>query len=167
MAMPDGVAFVPSAAYGMSIAARNTPLARGQSVLVLDDQFPSSVLPWRQRCDEAGAQLVVVRRADGQDWTDAVLHALASDPGIHVLVLPQAHWRDGALLDLDRIAVQVHAREARLVLDLSQSLGVLPVRLDAWRPGLHRRGRLQVAARRLWVGMAVGRAATSRARTRA
>jgi selenocysteine lyase/cysteine desulfurase len=38
------------------------------------------------------------------------------------------------MLDLDRIAMQAHARQARLVLDLSQSLGVLPVRLDAWKP---------------------------------
>ena len=45
----DGVAFVPSAAYGLSTAARNLPLASGDAVLVLDGQFPSNLLPWQQR----------------------------------------------------------------------------------------------------------------------
>lgn len=130
----DAVAFVPSAAYGLAIAARNVPLWPGQSVLVLDDQFPSNLLPWRQRCKETGARLTIVRRDDGQDWTNAVLAALDADTEIRVLALPQVHWRDGALLDMDRIAAHAHARKASLVLDLSQSLGVLPVRLDAWQP---------------------------------
>ncbi len=130
----DGLAFVPSAAYGLSIAARNVPLWPGQSVLVLDDQFPSNLLPWRQRCKETGASLSIVQRAAGQDWTDAVLAALDADTDIRVLALPQVHWRDGALLDMDRIAARARARKASLVLDLSQSLGVLPVQLDDWQP---------------------------------
>lgn len=130
----EAVAFIPSAAYGLSIAARNVPLWPGQSVLVLDDQFPSNLLPWRQRCKETGASLTIVRREDGQDWTDAVLATLDADTDIRVLALPQVHWLDGALLDMDRIAARARAREASLVLDLSQSLGALPVRLDAWRP---------------------------------
>ena len=130
----EAIAFVPSAAYGLSVAARNMPLRPGQAVLVLEDQFPSNVLPWQQRCSEVGARLVVARCGDGQDWTDAILLALEADSDIQVLALPQVHWRDGAMLDLDRIATMAQARQAHLVLDLSQSLGVLPVRLDVWKP---------------------------------
>lgn len=130
----DALAFVPSAAYGLSIAARNVPLWPGQGVLVLDDQFPSNVLPWRQRCSEVGANLVVACRGDGQDWTAAVLDALDANEDIQVLALPQVHWRDGSLLDLKRIAARAQARGARLVLDLSQSLGALPTALQEWQP---------------------------------
>jgi selenocysteine lyase/cysteine desulfurase len=130
----DGVALLPSAAYGLSLAARNLPLRAGEAVLVLDGQFPSNLLPWRQRCLESDARLVYATRVDGQDWTQAVLHALDADPCIAVLALPQVHWIDGSLLDLDRIAARARERDARLVLDLSQSLGALPVCLDAWRP---------------------------------
>jgi selenocysteine lyase/cysteine desulfurase len=51
-----------------------------------------------------------------------------------VLVLSQSHWRDGRLLDLDAIADAANARGVSLVLDLSQSLGVLPCDVDRWRP---------------------------------
>lgn len=130
----DAVAMIPSAAYGLSVAARNIPLQAGQSVLVLEGQFPSNLLPWRRRCAEVGASLVVARREEGQGWTAAVMDALDAHLQVAVLALPQAHWRDGSLLDLARIADRARARGARLVLDLSQSLGAMPVDLSTWQP---------------------------------
>ncbi len=130
----NAVALVPSAGYGLSTAARNVPVWPGQSILVLDGQFPSNLLPWQRRCAEVGAQLVAVQRAPDGDWTDAVLAALHADADIRVLALPHAYWHDGALLDLDRISDEVRDRGATLVLDLSQSLGVLPADIARWQP---------------------------------
>ena len=130
----DAIAMVPSAAYGLSVAARNVPLQAKQAVLLLDGQFPSNLLPWRMRCSEVGASLVFASRHAGQDWTSAVLDTLDAHPDVAVLALPQAHWRDGSVLDLARISDQARARGASLVLDLSQSLGAMPVDLDVWRP---------------------------------
>ncbi|KAB8178856.1 aminotransferase class V-fold PLP-dependent enzyme [Lysobacter maris] len=130
----DGVALVPSVGYAMSLAANNLELDAGDTVLVLEGQFPSNLLPWQQRCAQTGAGLVAVRRAHGQDWTAAVLAALDADPAIRILALPHAHWHDGALLDLDRISARAQARDAALVLDMSQSLGALPADIARWRP---------------------------------
>lgn len=130
----DAVALVPSAGYGLSLAARNLPLSRDEAVLVLAGQFPSNLLPWQQRCADTGARMVHVQRVAEHDWTDAVLAALDDDPGIRILALPHAYWHDGTLLDLDRIAACAHARGAALVLDLSQSLGALPTAIERWRP---------------------------------
>lgn len=130
----DGVAFVPSAAYGLATAARNLPLDAGDAVLMLDHEFPSDLQPWQQRCAETGARIAVVRRDPGQDWTDAALATLEAQPRARAAVLTQAHWHDGALLDLDRLAPRLRERGAALVLDLSQSLGALPVDLARWRP---------------------------------
>ncbi len=130
----DGLALVPSASYGLATAARNLPLQAGEKVLVLEGQFPSNLLPWQQRCSECNARVVGVSRQAGQDWTSAVLDTLMREPGIAIVALPQVRWDDGELLDLDRIAAQVQAIGAALVLDLSQSLGVLTVNLDRWRP---------------------------------
>lgn len=130
----EAVALVPSAAFALSTAARNLPLEAGEAVLLLEGQFPSNLLPWQQRCAEAGARVAGVRRAPGQDWTEAVLDALAAEPRTRVVALPQVRWDDGALLDLDRIAPRVHAAGAALVLDLSQSLGALPADIARWRP---------------------------------
>jgi len=130
----DSVALVPSAAHAISIAAANLPLQAGDGVLLLDDEFPSNVMPWRQRCLDVGAQLVFAKRTPGSDWTRAILDALDSTPRITVLALSQVHWIDGTRVDLDRIAPAAQAQGARLVLDLSQSLGALRVDLAAWQP---------------------------------
>ena len=130
----DGVALLPSAAYGLSTAARNLALDAGDAVLVLDGQFPSNLMPWQQRCFERDARLLAVHRDDGEDWTTAILTALDSEPRIRIVALPQVRWDDGALLDLDPIAARVHALGAALVLDLSQSLGALPADLARWQP---------------------------------
>lgn len=130
----DGLAMVPSAAHGVATAARNLPLQRGERVLVLDGQFPSNLLAWQQRCGEVGAHLAVVKPREGESITVAVLRTLADTPRVAIAALPHCHWHDGQLLDLDAIAVAVQDRRAALVLDLSQSLGVLPVQLTRWRP---------------------------------
>lgn len=130
----DGLAIVPSAAYGIATAARNLPLNRGDAVLVLEDQFPSNLLAWQQRCSDVGASIVVARRDGCMEWTDAVLAALAQHPRVRVVAIAQAHWHDGAVLDLARIAARTRAICAALVLDLSQSLGAMPVDLAAWQP---------------------------------
>ncbi|MFA0922980.1 aminotransferase class V-fold PLP-dependent enzyme [Xanthomonas fragariae] len=130
----DGVAMVPSAAHGLATAARNLPLQRGEAVLLLERQFPSNLLIWQRRCAEVGAYIVAVSTTTGDALTDAVLQAIAQTPALRIVTLPHAYWLDGRALDLDRIGAQVHACGAALVLDLSQSLGVLPIDLRRWRP---------------------------------
>lgn len=130
----DGVACVPSAAHGLATAARNLALARGDAVLVLDGQFPSDLLAWQQRCADTGARIVVARRDADETWTACVLRTLHQAPQVRIASLCQAHWHDGRLLDLDVIATELRARSVALVLDLSQSLGVLAVDLRRWQP---------------------------------
>jgi selenocysteine lyase/cysteine desulfurase len=48
-ATADDIAIVPSASYALSTAAANIALESGDEILVLDEQFPSNVYPWRVR----------------------------------------------------------------------------------------------------------------------
>ncbi len=66
--------------------------------------------------------------------TNAVLEAVEQTTALRIVSLPHAYWLDGRQLDLDRISAAVHARGAALVLDLSQSLGVMPTDLPRWKP---------------------------------
>ena len=46
----DGVCIVPSVSYGIALAAANLPVSRGQTIVVLSEQFPSNVYGWRDAC---------------------------------------------------------------------------------------------------------------------
>lgn len=126
------IALMPSASFGVSTAAANLTVAPGRAVLVLDGQFPSNVYPWRWAAARDGGTVRAVPAPRDGDWTGAVLSAL--DETVAVAALPQCHWLDGAVLDLAVIGARCRALGAALVLDLSQSLGVVPFDIGAVRP---------------------------------
>jgi selenocysteine lyase/cysteine desulfurase len=128
----EGVALVPATSYGFAVAARNLRLRAGQRILVLAEEFPSGIHSWRAAARRTGAEIRTVAREHGQTWTDAVLAAL--DERIAVVSVPNVHWIDGALVDLDAVAARTHELGARLVIDGSQSVGVLPLDVRALRP---------------------------------
>ncbi|KAB7769819.1 aminotransferase class V-fold PLP-dependent enzyme [Xanthomonas maliensis] len=130
----EALALQPSAAHGLAIAAHNLPLPRGSTVLLLEGQFPSNLLIWQRRCSEQQAQLLAVPTPRDTELSDAVVQAIEQAPALAIVSLPQVYWLDGRRLDLDRISAAVHARGAALVLDLSQSLGVMSPDLARWRP---------------------------------
>jgi selenocysteine lyase/cysteine desulfurase len=153
----DCVAIVPSASYGLAVAAANVPLARGQEVLTLAGQFPSNVYVWQDLAARAGGRVRAAMRPSQDCWTGAVLDAIGPDTGI--VAVPHCHWADGRVVDL--VAVGARCREvgAALVLDLTQSLGAMPLDFAAvdpdfavaagykWLMGPYGTGMLYVAPR--------------------
>lgn len=121
---PDCVAIMPSASYGLELAARTLPLAAGQKVLVLAEEFPSNYYPWADRAAQVGAMIETVPAPQDDDWTKAVLARL--EPGVAIAALPQCHWASGLALDLVRIGAACRANGTRLALDLTQSCGAMP-----------------------------------------
>lgn len=128
----DDVALVPSASYGLAIAARNLPLERGQQIVVLGEQFPSNYYVWTEKAAAVGAVVVVVQRDADDDWTAAVLAAIGPDTAI--VAVPQCHWADGRRVDLAAVGASCRAVGAALVLDLTQSLGAMPFDPAAVQP---------------------------------
>jgi selenocysteine lyase/cysteine desulfurase len=128
------IAIVPAASYGLAVAAANLPLAAGRGGLVLADQFPSNVHPWRRLAAERGGSVLTVEAGPDGDLTAAVLAGL--DERIAIAALPHCRWTDGRLLDLARIGARCRAIGAALVLDVTQSLGALPLDVTEVRPDL-------------------------------
>lgn len=126
------IAIVPSASYGIATAARNLPIKRGQSILVLAEQFPSNYYAWQRLAEKMCASIKTVPRPHDDDWTAAVLNCLTAD--VTIAALPEVHWTSGGRLDLVRIGEVCRKLGAALVLDLTQSLGALPFSLKNVQP---------------------------------
>ena len=131
-ARADDIAIVPSASYGIAVAARNLPVEAGGRLVILAEQFPSNVYAWRALAAERGAALVTVARPDDGDWTGAVLAAI--DERTCVAALPHSHWIDGALVDLAAVGARCREVGAALVVDATQSLGALAFDVSAVKP---------------------------------
>lgn len=120
----DDVALVPSASYGISTAAANLPVASGQSIMILAEQFPSNYYPWHRMAQDKNASLLTVPWPQDGNWTAAVLQHL--QPGVAIAALPHTQWSSGGLLDLVAIAEACRKNGTALVVDLTQSLGAYP-----------------------------------------
>jgi len=79
-----------------------------------------------------GASIKTVERPSDNDWTSAILEAL--DDQVRVVVLPQTHWVDGTQINLELIATIIKRLSCALVLDLTQSLGVVSVDIKKIQP---------------------------------
>jgi len=128
----DGVAVVPSVSYGISVAAANVPVHEGEKIIILEDQFPSNVYPWRELTSREGATLVTVPRPEDSDWTRVLVEEIDGDTA--VVAAPNCHWTDGSLVDLARVGEKVREAGAALVVDGIQSLGALPFDVSEIRP---------------------------------
>ena len=89
----DGVALIPGVSYGAGTAARNLVVGPGRTVVMLDEQFPSNVYPWRTKVAVEGGEIASVpRTSDG--WTAGILSAI--DDRTAVVTVPNCHWTDGS-----------------------------------------------------------------------
>ncbi len=126
------VALVPAASYGIAVAARNVKVERGQSIVIVEHEFPSNVYAWRELAKRRDARLLTVPRHPGSGWTEALLQAINKETA--VVSVPQCHWTDGSSVDLVRVGERAREVGAALVIDASQSLGACPLDLDRVQP---------------------------------
>ena len=133
----DGVALIPATSYGLAIAARNATAGPGHRVLLIADEYPSTVYTWRAFAAQSGAEVITVARDEQQSWTDAVLAAL--DERVRVISVPNVRWTDGGLIDLKLVGARARELGALFVVDVTQSLGAMPFELSTVLPDFWRR----------------------------
>jgi selenocysteine lyase/cysteine desulfurase len=125
-------ALVPSVSYGIAVAARNVPVASGDNIVVIDQEYPSNYYSWQRLARERGAEIrTAAARAEGS-LTDAIVSAI--DRRTAVVAVSNCHWTNGTLIDLPRVAAAARRHDAALVVDASQTLGAYPLDLAEVRP---------------------------------
>ncbi len=130
----DGYAIIPAASYGLSSAARaiEPQLQIGDNILLIAEEFPSNVLPWKRVAQERGVNLITVPRPENGDWTKAIIDKI--DDSIKVIALSTCHWTNGAYIDLVAIRQVCNKTGSIMVVDATQSLGAMPFSIDRVKP---------------------------------
>jgi len=128
----NNVALVPATSYGLATVAGNLNAKAGDRVLVLEGEFPSNYYTWQRFARRTGAELVVVQPEAGQTWADAIIDAI--DERVVVASLPNVHWTNGRLIDLNRVAPVLRAAGSAFIIDASQSFGAMPLDVATLQP---------------------------------
>ncbi len=128
----NNIALIPSASYGLSLAAKNIGLQAGKNILVLEHNFPSNYYPWENLAKQQNLQIVTIQQTAGKNFTESILEKIDDNTGL--IAIPNCHWISGVWIDLKKISEAAKSVGSLLVLDLSQSLGVLPIDIDDIQP---------------------------------
>jgi selenocysteine lyase/cysteine desulfurase len=130
----DGFAVIPAASYGISTAARaiEPNLQPGDQILVIAEEFPSNVLPWKRTALETGAEIIIVQEPRDGNWTQAILDRIIN--GVKVVAVSTCHWTNGLHIDLLPIGRACRDINAVLVIDATQSLAAMPFSIENVQP---------------------------------
>ena len=125
---PGEIALATNTSYGLNVAAQALPLARGDTVILSDREFPAIVYPWLQLRDR-GVN-VEIAPVTPEGWPDeAYLLERAAAPDVRVVAVSLVQFSSGYCVDLARLSAATRASGAWLVVDAIQGVGSVPVDL--------------------------------------
>jgi selenocysteine lyase/cysteine desulfurase len=128
-AAPDEIAVTTSLSAGVSSIASGLRFARRSKVVLTDWEFPTIGQIWHAQ-EARGARVVHVRAAD--DGTIPYEHfERAIDDDTLLVSITHVCYRNGAMVDVDKVVRLAHERGALVLLDAYQTVGSLPVDVKA------------------------------------
>jgi cysteine desulfurase / selenocysteine lyase len=113
-----------STSYGLHLIANGLPWAEGDEVLVIEGDYPATVLPWRRLAGQR-VQVRSLSPADGL-LTAGELSA-AIGPTTRLLAVTWVDSFTGRALDLDALGAACRRAGVILVVNASQALGARPI----------------------------------------
>lgn len=133
----ERIASIPSVSYGIATVAKNIKLKPGDTVVLMQEQFPSNYYSWKKLTNKYNAQLKIVEAPRTKTdrtklWNEAILEAI--DDSTAVVAMGHIHWSSGALFDLKTIRAKTRQHGALMIIDGSQSVGALPFSIKELQP---------------------------------
>lgn len=123
------IAFVPNTSTGLAIVAGGLSWREGDQVVTTDVEFPANRYPWEDLARH-GVEVVYVRqRPDGRIDVGEVIEAITDRT--RVVAISHVQYASGHRIDLRPISDAVHRVGGYLCVDAIQSVGLLPVDVEA------------------------------------
>ena len=124
-ARPEQVAFLRNTSDGLSCVANGLRWRPGDNLVTFSKEFPSNVYPWLRLRDTQGIEVRVCEERDGRIDLDELIGLI--DQRTRVVAISHVQYGSGFRADLGRLARAARRQDALLVVDVIQSLGVIPI----------------------------------------
>ncbi len=131
------VAIIPAASYGMAIVANNIHrlpnISDKKHIIQIQDEFPNNVYAFDEICKKHDLTYkTIAKPATGKLWNEHILEAISSETTM--IVVPHIHWIYGVKFDLVAISKRCKEVGALLIIDGTQSVGVLNFDVEQIQP---------------------------------
>jgi cysteine desulfurase/selenocysteine lyase len=126
---PSQVAFMRNTSDCLSTIANGLKWRAGDNIVTFRHEFPSNIYPWIRIRDTAGVELRMCEERDGRVNVDELESLI--DNRTRVIAISHVQFASGYRIDLERVSRIARAHGALLVADVIQSLGVIPIDVEA------------------------------------
>ena len=128
-ARPEQLAFMRNTSDGLSCVANGLRWESGDNIVTFNNEFPSNVYPWLRIRDTLGVEVRACEERNGRIDLNELISLI--DARTRVVALSHVQYASGFRADLERIGQAVRRHDALLVIDLIQSLGVIPIDVNS------------------------------------
>ena len=131
----DEIALVRNTSDGISAIASGLDWKPGDRIVSPDVEYPSNVYPWMDVCERHGAQLITVPETTDAHGVARVSEddviAAATHHRTKVIAISHVQWASGQRMDIEKLGAWCKANGVLFAVDVIQSLGVVPVDVQA------------------------------------
>jgi len=128
-ARPEQVAFMRNTSDSLSTVANGLDWRTGQNVVTFRREFPANIYPWLRLRNIFGVEVRMCEERDGRVDMEELENLV--DENTRVIAISHVQYASGFRADLERLGRIARKRDALLVVDAIQSLGVIPLNVEA------------------------------------
>ncbi|HEU4479154.1 MAG TPA: aminotransferase class V-fold PLP-dependent enzyme [Pyrinomonadaceae bacterium] len=128
-ARPEQVAFMRNTSDGLSCVANGLRWQAGDNLVTFNREFPSNVYPWRRLRDTLGVEIRICEERAGRIDLDELIRLI--DARTRLIAISHVQYASGFRADLERLGRAARRHDALLVVDIIQSLGVIPIDVES------------------------------------
>jgi selenocysteine lyase/cysteine desulfurase len=128
-ARPQQIAFMRNTSDGLSTVANGLRWRAGDNIVTFKREFPSNIYPWLRVREAFGVEVRMCEERDGRIDLSELINMI--DERTRLVAISHVQYGSGFRADLERIGRAARARDALLVVDVIQSMGVLPIDAEA------------------------------------
>ncbi len=128
-ARPEQVAFMRNTSDGLSTVANGFGWKTGDNLVTFRNEFPANVYPWLRLRKAFGVEVRMCEEISGRVDVDQLIAMI--DARTRIVAISYVQYASGYRVDLERIGRAARARDALLVVDVIQGMGVLPIDVES------------------------------------
>jgi cysteine desulfurase / selenocysteine lyase len=128
-AQPEQVAFMRNTSDALSTVANGLKWKSGDNIVTFRREFPSNVYPWLRLREPFGVEVRMCEERDGRVDVEELESMV--DARTRLIAISHVQFGSGFRIDLERLGRLARRHDALLVVDVIQSLGVLPIDVNA------------------------------------
>lgn len=122
---PQDIALTTGASAGTSLIATSLDFQKGDEIVIVDGDFPSHEATWKPIADRYEVTLKIVTFEEPSQISENVSKMIG--PKTKIVSLSHVRYDDGSRLNVKPVASACHENDSLLLLDVSQSIGIVPL----------------------------------------